>query len=196
MFEPERRDLAYVPRWSILRVLHRQSVAEHSFFVASYGLKIADHVGFDGDWRDLASYLLRHDEGEALESDIPGPVKRITGMDCARLAPELERRFGPPPQPTAAMVAIRRVADLLDECLYLAGEVALGNRTVRAALDGVSWPRLRQATMYLSTIAGPKLAGLLCSELDEMFKEAIKVELKYDKSMEGLMEGRDCAEDR
>lgn len=147
MFEPERRDLAWVPRWGIARVNRRQSVAEHSYFVTAYGLQIAYEIGWPdvfelGLHREmraetklearylLALYLLRHDEREALESDIPGPIKRLSGYSEEGINPLVSSRFGAEPVITTSMVSIRRAADFLDECLYLAGEINSGNSHV------------------------------------------------------------------
>lgn len=144
MFESERRDLAWVPRWGIVRVLRRQSVAEHSYYVTCYGLEVAKAIGWpecDPAWDAtehpaamhlLSLYLLRHDEGESVESDAPGPVKRIAGWDSSKLAPLLRHRFGPPPYCTTSMRKIRVVADLIDECMYLAGEIRTGNGSLNS----------------------------------------------------------------
>lgn len=136
MFESERRDLAWVPRWGIVRVNRRQSVAEHSFFVASYGAELAKRLnwGNEKERYDLIVYLLRHDESECLEGDIPGPVKRLCGFDGSKLKPLLEARFGPAPQYTPEMRAIKKAADLIDECFYLAGELNSGNQAVKSSL--------------------------------------------------------------
>lgn len=158
MFESERRDLAWVPRWSIIRVNRRQSVAEHSYFVSCYGLEIArrldwpkvtSHVMDQGEVRHLlALYLLRHDEGECLSGDLPGPIKRLCGFDDTKLDKLLEARFGPAPTVTADMKAIRRAADLIDECFYLAGEWNSGNQAVLSALEN-SRKRLTAAVLEL-----------------------------------------------
>ena len=41
------RDMAHVPRWVIARTHRRQSVAEHSYFVALYARQIAIEIGYD-----------------------------------------------------------------------------------------------------------------------------------------------------
>lgn len=152
MFESARRDLAWVPRWPIVRVNRRQSVAEHSYFTTCYGLELAAQIG----WPEcslteevyarryvtlhlLALYLLRHDEDESFESDIPGPVKRLAGYDGSKLSKIAEGIFGEKvkarPEISAGMLAIRKAADLIDECFYLAGEVNSGNQAVRSSLE-------------------------------------------------------------
>ena len=144
MFESARRDLSWVPRWGILRVNRRQSVAEHSFYVCSYGLEIARLIDWPsgttgavaGGRYGLALYLLRHDEQETLESDIPGPIKRLCRFDGEKAAKMVEARFGDKPVSTPDMVKIKKVADLMDECMYLAGEVNSGNKSVNLVLRG------------------------------------------------------------
>ena len=181
MFESERRDLAYVPRWSILRVNRRQSVAEHSFFVCCYGLKIAETLQWLGDYHALAVYLLRHDEAEALESDIPGPVKRSASYERSReLDSALKDRFGKGPVHDDKMLAIRRTADLIDECLYLAGEMSSGNSTVKTCFD-YSVSRL---TSSLDSLFGTENDRALLALL---VKEAIHNELTNTKNLNGLI---------
>ncbi len=163
MFESERRDLAHVPRWGILRINRQQSVAEHSYFVTCYGLKIAEMIGWPDCEKDLnlehpylslANYLLRHDEAECLEGDIPGPIKRITKFDSSNLKGLLYDRFGRPPFFSPGMKRIKDVADLLDECMYLAGEICSGNGYVRSTL-GFAKSRL-----------GTAVSGLPSAEFD------------------------------
>ncbi len=185
MFEPERRDLSHVPRWAILRLLHQQSVAEHSFFACCYGLEIADVLGWpkDGDAGTarylLALYLLRHDEVEVVESDITGPVKRLSKYDGGPVRKLVSKRLGKTPEPDADMLAIRRTADLVDECMHLAGEVAMGNRTVKAVLDNCY-------LLLAKSVA--ELPGNLRAKdtLLVTLQESIRDQATYTKSTDGL----------
>ena len=188
MIENIRRDLAWIPRWSICRVNRRQSVAEHSYFVTAYGLWVAEQVGWPTDASGdatvpgryrLALYLLRHDEDEALTGDVPGPVKRKCGMKPDNLAGILKDRYGEPARYTPEMKIIKKVADLMDECFYLAGEINSGNQAVRSSYENAS-NRLDEAIGQLPGVPSDK------SRLRAVLSVAFEKELKYDKDYSGL----------
>lgn len=155
-FKRELRDLAWVPRWGILRVNRRQSVAEHTFFVVAYADQIADFIGWSGDRGLLLRLAWRHDLSECFMSDLPGPSKRAV-IDPQKYADfvsdNMKRRFGfeEPSVENAPQecLAIIKVADLIDECLYLAGEVQSGNRAAEPVLIHNSRPRLDAAIWNL-----------------------------------------------
>lgn len=183
MFESERRDLAWVPRWSIVRCNRRQSVAEHSYFVACYGLEIAKRIGWavDDPSRRLALvvYLLRHDEDETLTGDIPGPIKRLCGFHTEAITTPLHDTYGEAPFVDDDMKAIRRVADLMDECMYLAGEMNSGNQHVKSCLRSAK-NRLDKAVAEL-----PCKSGLAINLHTELL-DVIKRELTYVKDYSGF----------
>ena len=104
MFRRELRDLAHVPRWSVARVIRRQYLPEHSYFVTMYALEIADLIGWaempkgfsahagSYPWRarhDLMRYCLTHDIPEVWTGDSPGPSKKYYGP-----APDLKEVIG------------------------------------------------------------------------------------------------------
>jgi hypothetical protein len=193
MFEPERRDLSWVPRWGIVRCNRRQSVADHSYFVTCYGLKIAEMIGWpdvgDGpdyhgglDFQmkyDLAVYLLRHDEDEAVSGDIPGPIKRMGGFDCTKLDSILLDRFGPPPTVHPGTKEIKKAADLVDECMYLAGEINSGNSAAWSSYKNAT-KRLSEALDGLPATRGQRLA------LFNVLTNALHNQLNYEKDYKGF----------
>lgn len=185
MFESERRDLAWVPRWGIIRVNRRQSVAEHSYYVTCYGLEVARRLGWstDNDTQRylLVLYLLRHDESECLEGDIPGPIKRLCGFDSSKIRGLLEDRFGPAPVYTPEMKAIKKTADLIDECFYLAGEMNSGNQAVDSSFNNAS-TRLERAIAELPGDGAEKVA--LLRELEIRFAK----ERTQSKNIDGYAE--------
>jgi len=75
--EPIR--LRYTNRYSACRVNHRETVAEHSYYVVFYGLMIADWCVrtsvIEIDWRALAIRLAIHDLEESLTGDMPRSFK-------------------------------------------------------------------------------------------------------------------------
>lgn len=133
MFARDYRDLSHVPRWSIIPVIHRQSVAEHSYYVTLYishicrVLGIGNHLVIDAMYHGL-----EHDRSESYTSDIPGPVKRSivdAGKEMYYECKEDLRRFGTPKYDTdKVVVAIRKLADLMDEFAYWFEEGVLGNQ--------------------------------------------------------------------
>jgi len=134
----EIRDLAWTPRWGVLRVIRRQSVAEHSFYVAVYSALICDAIEISPTLRnEVMDWAIFHDAAEQFMTDIPGPVKREIAdpHEVQKFEDKgLERRFGASARlnsKTRSVVrAIVKVADYLDEVCYLIGESRLGNKEV------------------------------------------------------------------
>ena len=136
------RDLSHVPRWGILRSIRKQSVAEHSYYVALYAEQLATVIQWDGDIAALLQYALLHDIDETVTGDIPGPVKRAA-FDKAKMWDKIRdtmaRRFGTINvfrlnNPLPEIKAIVAVADSIDEISYLIEETVLGNKWVRVVL--------------------------------------------------------------
>jgi 5'-deoxynucleotidase YfbR-like HD superfamily hydrolase len=152
-----------------MRVHHRQSVAEHSYFVASYSLGIADFIDWKGNREDLVRFALRHDEDEAITGDIPGPVKRLGELDYGKLDEVTDQIFEQttPIEDAEQVVAIAQVAGLLDECLYLAGEMNMGNRHVGMVFINSKVLLMRAIDGLPTTMEGKqKLAGFLRDIID------------------------------
>jgi len=141
-FERELRDLAHVPRWSIVRTLRTQSVAEHTFYVTLYADEVAELIKWEGPRTLLLRQSLWHDAEEAVTGDIVGPVKRNL---CSKTHyyefkwKIMGERFGyhrfvkTDPKTQQEIEAILKTANLLDETLYMAGELQMGNNAANAA---------------------------------------------------------------
>jgi len=176
MFERELRDLSYVPRWSIVRVAKPQSVAEHSFFVAMYADQIAEIISWRhrGNRENLMRAALWHDVEECFTGDIPGPTKRkIMSNEFINTVEEGNRiRFGNKYKITLKPQEkiILKTAGLLDEALFLAGEIQRGNMACKHVFKYVL-TRLHKACM--------QLPGLLVNKLyDSYVIPAITKELR------------------
>lgn len=157
MLERELRELSFVPRWGVLRRVRSQSVAEHSYYVALYAGHVADLVGWNGDRGALLRSALVHDLPEASTGDMPGPAKRAM-MDPERSV-SVERHYmqtrfpddfgawlGTKGDPEIRLLV--KVADLLDEIMFLQTECQLGNQNAGVIGDtrtplGNSYKRLR-----------------------------------------------------
>lgn len=162
LFPPELRTASIVPRWSIVHTLCRDTLSNHSFFVAYYALQIARLVGWYRDYHaPLMEYALVHDMDEIITGDIVSPVKHAV-VDPERLntlvQPILQDRM---PTVTAAMImadvpeplrpeikALVKAADRLDALLFLITEMRLGNTIIKPRVEDAlrlfreAWMRL------------------------------------------------------
>lgn len=113
------RILSTVTRWQVIPTTRRQSVAEHSYYVTVYALKIAEVLGIHNAFfnNELTHRALFHDLSEIVTGDMPTPYKkfiygRIHGADIP----------GPPVPPTdtttpaADRVARGMCAGALTDC--------------------------------------------------------------------------------
>jgi len=135
MFEAFERNLSIVPRWSIVPTINKQNVAEHSFYVALYTDKICRLSGStDLDRLNAVSYALRHDMGEVLTGDIPGPAKRRMTTQEQRDTEENFFHLTAPsdyvPAPSEWAEQVVKLADRIDELMFMRRELAMGNTMV------------------------------------------------------------------
>lgn len=65
--------LADIKRWHIVKMDQKQSVAEHSFFVALLAMRFAAAIGCPVG--RVVQYALLHDAEESWTGDIPSPMK-------------------------------------------------------------------------------------------------------------------------
>lgn len=172
MFEREYRELSFVPRWAIVRTLRHQSVAEHSYYVTLYAGQVADIIKWKGNRAALLDYALRHDLEEGYLSDIPGPSKRkivmkdryhtiseqgnidLYGEDYKNHSGVFNHSNDLP-----EIKAIIKVADLLDECFFLATEMQLGNKSLGRVMAN-SRIRLFEAVHLLPNVTDKNLSSV------------------------------------
>lgn len=147
MFNAHLRNLSQVRRWAVLPLIREQSVAEHSFYVAQYAMELGAYIGVSENlMQKLAYEALMHDRLEIWTSDVPGPAKRAMVYDQhdvdnyedkldeelladAFLYP-LSKLRARTDSDHATTKLILKVANLIDEFLYLTGEERLGNGAV------------------------------------------------------------------
>jgi 5'-deoxynucleotidase len=146
--------LRYIERWSLMRNVVRENVAEHSYHVAllAHALgTIAREVlhRHDGpDPAELAVRALFHDASEVFTGDIPTPVKhhnqeilhnfreieRLSAERLTNLVPDALREvYAPLLQGKTSsskddVYRYVKAADLLDAYLKCATELTAGNR--------------------------------------------------------------------
>jgi 5'-deoxynucleotidase YfbR-like HD superfamily hydrolase len=145
MFRREYRLMSHVPRWSIVRKIHTQSIADHTFYVTLYVSQLCDLLNVEPMTKLTAlEAALYHDVDETFTGDIPGPSKREM-VDPAKTSKFINRMMHGRFSSTAALHhssakleptrSLIKAADLMDECMYLSTEIQMGNVTVRGALD-------------------------------------------------------------
>lgn len=148
MLEREITDAMFLQRWSIVRTLMPQSVAEHSWAVAMYANDIAVYLGLPPHVHlPLLQYSLWHDaKDELFTSDLPGPNKRglldAIGPEAkerwdAKLREWSDRTFGNlntrmggklDLDDTMTLLYVVKVADWLEASVRMANEDQMGNR--------------------------------------------------------------------
>ena len=129
------RDMAYVPRWVILRRHRQQYLAEHSYFVAIYAQQVARLIQYE-DLYEVVWFALLHDIDETITGDIPGPIKRAA-FDKTKARSVMQDvmidKFGADITTDASFTndevrAIVSVADSIEEICYLMEEMSMGNK--------------------------------------------------------------------
>jgi len=178
MFEREWRDLAWVPRWAIIRTNRTQSVAEHSFFVSVYAFQIGKELKGLEFGQACAVVALYHDFEESWMSDIPGPVKRsIRDDDKFReyVSKGVEERLAWSPGDTEEIAVVLKVANLLDEVLFQIDEERMGNSAIRNSINSSS-QRLYRALYRMHDVfnSTPQTKVIFNNYVDEAISLAKK----------------------
>ena len=164
-FCQELRTISIVPRWSIVRTIQKQNVAEHSYFVTLYTSQICRflyHHSAMVDENFILNCLERalwHDQDECATGDIPAPTKRrVVDTDKyaeyvdnvhVHLLGNYERRHKS--GIAAPYGAVVKLADKFDELMFLATDYQLGNTHVSRLLTSAMF-KLKNLCMELSTV--------------------------------------------
>ncbi len=151
----ETRDASFVTRWAISRCLKKQSIAEHSFYVAMYADMVADFIKWQGDRALLLRFAIWHDMAEVFTGDIPGPVKRDAefkgSMRISHIVNDVFKPYGLYIEDLSEYkehYEIIKVANLIDEVAYQMTEMQMGNRTLEKVTQH-SQRRLKDAIIFL-----------------------------------------------
>ncbi len=198
-FEFELRDLSFVPRWSVVRLLRGQNVAEHQFYTAIYAIQIMDlieaeltkvsngvlHLPYSETLRrEVICYALVHDLEESFVGDIPGPVKRVISQndDLDNLIEaEIEVRFPSLIQYTMPehhlTINVVKIASLMDEVMLMIQEWRMGNRLL-FKVEQNSVNRLEAAWRSLPW-TDEVLSKIWATEIMPAIKRAKSKELRY-----------------
>lgn len=171
IFSVKERDLAFVPRWTITRNIRNQNVAEHSFFVALWAMRIATEMGWDShDINCLVEWALTHDMREIFSGDQPSPYKAALGdkaevADFDHMIPEpyhrLEGRWRSEMVKDKAKV-ILKICDLMEALAFIAEEKSMGNTTLQKC-----WGEIVSKLYKLTNFLPPELRY----EIDQFISE-------------------------
>lgn len=133
LLDPQIRVLQHVPRWSIIRTIRQQSVAEHSYYVALYAKVIAKYVGLDPiESATLIWGALLHDMEEMITGDIPTPSKRRhLHIYPYRILADINVDFDKNVDLGSTAKKVLVVADCFEAIMYLKDEEYMGNMTVK-----------------------------------------------------------------
>ncbi|TMW73442.1 5'-deoxynucleotidase [Alteribacter natronophilus] len=150
--------LRYIERWSLMRNVMKENVAEHSFHVSliTHTLcTIANHVyGKEIDTEKAVTHSLFHDVTEVITGDIPTPVKHHNSdmlknfRDIEALAAEKLASKAPGElkdvysslighKGDEAIASYIKAADLLDAYLKCTSELLAGNREFAVAKNQI-----------------------------------------------------------
>ena len=136
MFRAFERRLGFVPRWTVIPHNNKQSVAEHSFYVALYTDKICTMLELSDTQRaKIVSYALRHDMAETIHGDIPSPAKRRLVLNDHAATEEAlfielygsDADYYDYRHATDYAHSIVKLADRMEAAMWLTQEVAMGN---------------------------------------------------------------------
>lgn len=176
MFEREIRDFSTVPRWTTLRTVQKQNVAEHTFYVIMYARQIVKFLRLsDLILLIVMDQALWHDSEETFSGDTPGPWKRLSeDPDKASLAARriLAARFSDlpimlPAQWLPIVKSVIKIANMVDELMFLSNDFQMGNKNV----TGVMANTVARIEEYVMTMPDP-VTGDQKTELLTMIRTA------------------------
>lgn len=147
---PDLRQMGWETRFTIEKVVRKQSLAEHSYLVTMMADLLAQHIGWQGDYGELLREGLRHDLEELVTGDIPTPVKKafkripeawaefqkwVAGQMTLKLAWYNREADFREPISRQEILYLVSIADTLEALCYLLEEFAIGNTLVTGVLN-------------------------------------------------------------
>lgn len=155
----------------------RESVAEHSFFVAAYVLKLHDY--YDFNLQKALSIALLHDFAETEISDVPHPVKRaypLIELELDKAEYDVNKNaigqwlangvdeFNHMTSPEGIIV---KLADVLSVVAYSKYEIELGNsHYMRTVYEGTI-DRYKECFQKAQAFARPNMSCDLVSQVEK-----------------------------
>lgn len=125
------RRLAWIDRWTILRRIKKQNVAEHSYFVTLYVLEISNYIGLKVS-NNFTMHCLLHDMGEIVTGDIQRPYKKeIKSTYGIKLDVNLPTGLSPLSYEEKKVL---KIADLFEAAMFCKEEISIGNKCMNKIL--------------------------------------------------------------
>lgn len=154
--------LSWVPRWTIVRTIQKQSVDGHSFRVALSATRIATKYGYFGsdDYKGLYEVqrlALLHDRYEAFSGDIASPSK--SWFNTGGFEEHYRSRSTRVGWSSPDVLIVVKVADIYEALVFLYTDKGMGNRTldkIIADLTSVLEARCISITMFDDLINSAK----------------------------------------
>lgn len=178
MFKGRERMAAVVTRWSTTPHHHKQTIAEHSFYVALYTDFLCQLIRLPHSRKyQIVHWALIHDMPETVLSDTPGPVKRATVNEMnfraaeSQVFGELGSGYDHDDFDKQAR-GIVKVANLIDEVFYLHMERLMGNQFIERVFQN-SWARMIMACRDAGMPT--ELSNIIKVELDAMMEGVVSL---------------------
>lgn len=151
--------LAYITRYSGVPRIKDESVAEHSFFVASLVIKL--HEAYDFDIGTALQMAISHDWAEAFIGDIThitkvnypeiGQAAHLAEMKAIKsFAPKIYSVLCEYSYQTSVEAKIVALADVIQVVQYAENEVKLGNTGYMIDVANSAYKRLEQLKEQLN----------------------------------------------
>lgn len=179
--------LRFIIRYATAPRSSRESVAEHSYYVAVYVLKLAEYYKFDVT--AALSLALMHDYPEAYISDVPHPIKaqnpnlakaldeaeaKVLNEHLSSKMAELLNKFNNSIGPEALVCVL---ADVMSVVSYAKYELELGNSSYMRQVYEKSMPRVKTAVEKLREYAiddADKTSEFVLSQIEAVFSTPIE----------------------
>lgn len=183
--------LRFIVRYATAPRSSKESVAEHSYYVAVYVLKLAQY--YDFDITEALALALMHDYPEAYISDVPHPIK-AQNPELAKALEKAEERvlkdhlsdemaailgkFNNGDGPEALVCTL---ADVMSVVSYAKFEMELGNSSYMKQVFEKTRPRyeslIKQLAPYAKTDNGSnstEVSFYVLNQINEIFNSKIE----------------------
>lgn len=174
--------LRFIIRYATAPRSGKESVAEHSYYVAAYVLKLAQYYNFDVEKALILALL--HDYAEAYISDVPHPIKKQnpaleTALEEAEskvlsqhLSSEFAQMITEFNNGTSPEGLICQLADVMSVVSYAKYEMELGNSSYMKQVYEKTRPRYEELVKKLKKYFLPgceRMSDIILGEIDSIF---------------------------
>lgn len=179
--------LRFIIRYATAPHSSKESVAEHSYYVAAYVLKLAHYYDFDVEKALILALL--HDYAEAYISDVPHPIKKqnpaleeaLEAAEKKVLIDHLSSDFADLIEEfnhgTSPEGLICQLADVMSVVSYAKYEMELGNSSYMRQVYEKTQPRYIELIAKLDQYLVPAYkgtSGKIQAQIDQIFNTRIE----------------------